>query len=63
MRCAAPRQDHLLRLWRLFAGGCECNRATIELMRANGFGVEADEGRWYGMPAIVGPLAFGRATR
>jgi ubiquinone/menaquinone biosynthesis C-methylase UbiE len=59
----AACQDKLLRPWRGFAGGCVCNRPTLELMRACGFTVEADEAVWRGMPAIVHPLAIGRATR
>lgn len=59
----AACQDKLLRPWRGFAGGCVCNRPTLELMRACGFMVEADEVVWRGMPAIVHPLAVGRATR
>ncbi|CAN5453217.1 class I SAM-dependent methyltransferase [soil metagenome] len=59
----AAWQDRFLRPWRGFAGGCECNRSTLELMRACGFTVEADGAVWRGMPAIVHPLAVGRATR
>ena len=59
----AAIQDVLLRPWRGFAGGCECNRPTLELMRAHGFAVEADDGVWHGMPAIVHPLAVGRARK
>jgi ubiquinone/menaquinone biosynthesis C-methylase UbiE len=55
-------QDKFLRPWRGFAGGCVCNRPTLELMRACGFTVEADDAVWRGMPAIVHPLAVGRAT-
>jgi ubiquinone/menaquinone biosynthesis C-methylase UbiE len=62
-RFLAACQDKLLRPWRGFAGGCECNRPTLELMRACGFTVEADDGVWRGMPAIVHPLTVGRATR
>jgi len=62
-RFLAACQDKLLRPWRGFAGGCECNRPTLELMRACGFTVEAEDGVWRGMPAIVHPLAVGRATR
>jgi ubiquinone/menaquinone biosynthesis C-methylase UbiE len=62
-RFLAACQDRLLRPWRGFAGGCVCNRPTLELMRACGFTVEADDGVWHGMPAIVHPLAVGRATR
>jgi ubiquinone/menaquinone biosynthesis C-methylase UbiE len=62
-RFLAACQDKLLQPWRGFAGGCVCNRPTIELMRACGFTVEADDAVWRGMPAIVHPLAVGRATR
>lgn len=62
-RFLAACQDMLLRPWRGFAGGCECNRATVELMRECGFTVEADDAVWRGMPAIVHPLSVGRATR
>ncbi|EHB47834.1 Methyltransferase type 11 [Mycolicibacterium rhodesiae JS60] len=55
-------QDKLLRPWRGFAGGCVCNRPTLELMRANGFTVTADDQVWHGMPAIVQPLIVGSAT-
>jgi ubiquinone/menaquinone biosynthesis C-methylase UbiE len=62
-RFLAACQDRLLRPWRAFGGGCECNRATVELMRACGFTVESDDGVWHGMPPIVHPLATGTATR
>jgi ubiquinone/menaquinone biosynthesis C-methylase UbiE len=62
-RFLAACQDKLLRPWRGFAGGCVCNRPTLELMRASGFTVVADNGVWRGMPAIVHPLIVGRATR
>jgi ubiquinone/menaquinone biosynthesis C-methylase UbiE len=62
-RFLAACQDYLLRPWRSFAGGCHCNRATVELMRACGFTIAADEDVWRGMPAIVHPLIVGRATR
>lgn len=55
-------QDTLLRPWRGFAGGCICNRPTLELMRGCGFTVEADDQVWRGMPAIVHPLIVGSAT-
>ena len=61
-RVLAACQDYLLRPWRSFAGGCHCNRATVELMRACGFTIAADEDVWRGMPAIVHPLILGRAT-
>lgn len=62
-RFLAACQDRLLKPWRGFAGGCVCNRPTLDLMRTCGFTVEADDGVWRGMPAIVHPLAVGRATR
>jgi ubiquinone/menaquinone biosynthesis C-methylase UbiE len=62
-RFLAACQDNLLQPWRRFAGGCRCNRPTVELMRACGFAIAADEVVWRGMPAIVHPLVFGRATR
>jgi ubiquinone/menaquinone biosynthesis C-methylase UbiE len=54
-------QDRLLGPWRRFACGCRCNRATVELMRASGFDVEASTGAWRAMPPIVRPLISGRA--
>ena len=62
-RFLAACQDNLLQPWRRFAGGCRCNRPTVELMRACGFAIAADEVVWRGMPAIVHPLVFGRAIR
>jgi ubiquinone/menaquinone biosynthesis C-methylase UbiE len=62
-RLLAACQDNLLQPWRRFAGGCRCNRPTVELMRACGFTVAADDVVWRGMPAIVHPLTVGRATR
>ena len=62
-RFRAACQDNLLQPWRHFAGGCRCNRPTVELMRACGFAVAADDVVWRGMPPIVRPLMVGRATR
>ena len=59
-RFLAACQDTLVHPWRHFAGGCLCNRPTIELMRACGFTVAADDGVWRGMPPIVHPLMVGR---
>ena len=55
-------QDRLLEPWRRFASGCRCNRATVELMRACGFQVDARRASWRAMPPIVRPLVSGRAT-
>lgn len=62
-RLLAWYQDRMVLAWSGFAGGCVCNRPTLDLMRACGFTVEADDGIWHGMPAVVHPLAVGRATR
>jgi SAM-dependent methyltransferase len=61
-RFLAACQDYLLQPWRRFAGGCRCNRPTVELMRDCGFTVAADDVVWRGMPPIVRPLMMGRAT-
>jgi len=61
-RSLAAWQDRLREPWRRFAGGCLCNQPTLDIMRACGFTVTADEVVWRGMPAIVHPLAVGRAT-
>ena len=59
-RFLAACQDTLLHPWRHFAGGCVCNRPTIELMVACGFTIAADDAVWRGMPPIVHPLVVGR---
>lgn len=61
-RFHAACQDVLRRPWRGFAGGCVCNRPTLDLLRDCGFAVTADDAVWRGMPAIVHPLKIGRAT-
>jgi hypothetical protein len=55
-------QDRLARPWRRFAEGCRCNRATLELMNACGFGLDAHPAKWRAMPPIIRPLVVGRAT-
>ena len=55
-------QDRLARPWQGFAEGCRCNRATLELMNACGFQLEARPAAWRAMPPIIRPLAIGRAT-
>jgi SAM-dependent methyltransferase len=56
-------QNIFERPWRAFAGGCVCNRPTLDLMRAAGFEVDATDAVWSGMPFVVHPLVIGRATR
>jgi SAM-dependent methyltransferase len=55
-------QDRLARPWRRFAEGCRCNRATLELIDACGFGLDAHPAKWRAMPPIIRPLVVGRAT-
>jgi len=62
-RLLAALQDSLFQPWRRFAAGCCCNRPTVEVMRACGFAVAADDSVWRAMPAIVRPLSVGRASR
>jgi ubiquinone/menaquinone biosynthesis C-methylase UbiE len=62
-RVSSACQDRLFRPWRSFAGGCRCNQATGDLMRACGFDISADRAVWRGMPAIVHPLLVGQAVR
>ena len=61
-RRLARWQDRLHRPWHAFAAGCHANRPTVELLRESPLSVEAVErDRWSWMPALVHPLAFGRA--
>lgn len=62
-RLLSTCQDYLFRPWRAFACGCCCNRRTVGLMISCGFDVVADDAAWRGMPAIVRPIAIGRAMR
>ena len=66
VRSESPRlarwQDRLHRPWHAFAAGCNANRPTVELLRESALHVEAvDHDRWSWMPALVHPLAIGRA--
>jgi ubiquinone/menaquinone biosynthesis C-methylase UbiE len=61
-RRLARWQDRLHRPWHAFAAGCHANRPTVDLLRESPLEVEAVErDRWSWMPALVHPLAFGRA--
>jgi len=60
-RARAHWQDRLASPWCAFAGGCRCNRPTLTLMAECGFEFDVSEAAWRGMPAIVKPLAYGRA--
>jgi len=58
----ARRQDRAAAAWQRFAVGCRCNRATVELIEACGFRVDARTATWTAMPRILQPLVLGRAT-
>jgi ubiquinone/menaquinone biosynthesis C-methylase UbiE len=66
VRSDSPRlarwQDRLAKPWQQFAEGYRCNRATLELMEACGFQLDAHRATWRAMPPIIRPLAIGRAT-
>ena len=66
VRSDSPRlarwQDRLARPWQRFAEGCRCNRATLELIDACGFRLDAHPAAWRAMPPIIRPLVVGRAT-
>ena len=56
-------QDRLAPPWRAFADGCNCNRATLELIEQHGLELRSlRRERWRGMPPIVGPLVIGEAA-
>jgi ubiquinone/menaquinone biosynthesis C-methylase UbiE len=55
-------QDRFARPWQRFAEGCRCNRATLELMDACGFRLDAHPAAWRAMPPIIRPLVIGRAS-
>lgn len=66
VRSDTPRlarwQDRLHRPWRSFAAGCHANRPTVELLRESPLRLDGVENaRWKWMPALVHPLAIGRA--
>jgi hypothetical protein len=44
--------------------GCRADQPTLELLATGGLRIDlAHTDRWRGMPAIVHPLAIGRASR
>jgi SAM-dependent methyltransferase len=55
-------QELLATPWRRFANGCRCNQQTVTLMASCGFQLDVSEAKWRGMPAIVKPLVYGRAS-
>lgn len=66
VRAETPRlaawQDRLRAPWAALAGGCQCNRPTLELIEAAGFAPgEVERERWRRMPPLVRPLVSGVA--
>ncbi|MSX02233.1 MAG: methyltransferase domain-containing protein [Actinobacteria bacterium] len=60
----ARAQDRWAPLWRFAAGGCNCNRDTLETIRQSPLEVDQFElGRFPKAPAIVKPLLIGSASR
>lgn len=60
----ARRQDFWAPVWRLFAGGCNCNRDTLAAIAASGLDVERHSlGRFPKAPKLVSPLLSGAAVR
>jgi SAM-dependent methyltransferase len=55
-------QDSIAAPWRGFARGCRCNLETVTMMAECGFELDVSESAWRGMPAVVKPLVYGRAT-
>jgi SAM-dependent methyltransferase len=56
-------QDRLQRPWGALAGGCACNRRTLERLGRRGYAVSVKQrARWRWVPPIVRPLVAGRAT-
>jgi ubiquinone/menaquinone biosynthesis C-methylase UbiE len=55
-------QNRSVRAWAAFADGCHCNRPTLETI-AESMRVESvGRGTWRGMPAVVKPLVWGKAS-
>ncbi|HEY2055648.1 MAG TPA: class I SAM-dependent methyltransferase [Solirubrobacterales bacterium] len=56
-------QRPAVRPWAAFADGCQCDRETLATIEAEMRIESLDRGAWRGMPAIVKPLAWGRASK
>lgn len=57
-------QDRLRRPWSWFGCGCQCNRRTIENIRAAGFSLaELQQDRLQKAPPLVQPMIIGAAAR
>ena len=67
VRSDSPRwarwQDRLNRPWRAFAEGCNCNRATLDVLAGSALGVcEVERSTFPAMVPLIRPLATGSAT-
>jgi hypothetical protein len=66
VRADSPRlarwQDRLHKPWHAFAAGCHANRETVALLGQGPLElVDVEQDTWKWMPALVHPLAVGRA--
>ncbi|HEY8584691.1 MAG TPA: class I SAM-dependent methyltransferase [Capillimicrobium sp.] len=61
-RVRAFVQDRLNAPWRVYADGCECNRATVPAIRRHFADTDTRRDVWRGMPGIVHPLVIGSAV-
>jgi SAM-dependent methyltransferase len=55
-------QRRSVRPWAAFADGCQCDRPTLATIEEQMRIGSLERGSWKGMPAIVRPLVWGRAT-
>ncbi len=55
-------QGRSVRAWAAFADGCQCDRPTLETIEASMRVESVSRASWRGMPAVVKPLVWGRAT-
>jgi ubiquinone/menaquinone biosynthesis C-methylase UbiE len=67
IRSGSPRwarwQDRLNTPWRAFAEGCNCNRATLDMLAHSPLGVhEVEHGAMPAMVPLIRPLATGSAV-
>lgn len=57
-------QDRLRAPWSRLADGCQCNRRTVEMLRAEGWEVEVlDVADRASMPPVARPIVSGRARK
>jgi SAM-dependent methyltransferase len=55
-------QGRSVRPWAAFADGCQCDRPTLATLEDMMTVESVSHGSWRGMPAIVKPLVWGKAT-